>query len=138
MRFMMLLKHAEKFSGLPPKELLEAVEKLSQDPKNGGTVLSSGGPAPMAATTRVRLSQGKVTATDGPFAETKEVIGGYAVMEFGSKQAAVDGATHYMELHRKYWPGWEGETEVRQIFSPEDFAHDCDRPESKPESISLQ
>jgi len=136
MRFMMLLKHAEKFSGLPPKELLEAVEKLSQDPKNGGTVLSSGGLAPMAATTCVRLSQGKVTATDGPFAETKEVIGGYAVMEFGSKQAAVDGATHYMELHRKYWPGWEGETEVRQIFSPEDFAHDCDRSESKPDSIS--
>ena len=136
MRFMMLLKHAEKFSGLPPKELLEAVEKLSQDPKNAGTVLSSGGLAPMAATTRVRLSHGKVTATDGPFAETKEVIGGYAVMEFGSKQAAVDGATHYMELHRKYWPGWEGETEVRQIFSPEDFAHDCDRSESKPDSIS--
>ena len=136
MRFMMLLKHAEKFSGLPPKELLEAVEKLSQDPKNAGTVLSSGGLAPMAATTRVRLSQGKVTATDGPFAETKEVIGGFAVMEFGSKQAAVDGATHYMELHRKYWPGWEGETEVRQIFSPEDFAHDCDRSESKPDSIS--
>ena len=136
MRFMMLLKHAEKFSGLPPKELLEAVEKLSQDPKNGGTVLSSGGLAPRAATTRVRLSHGKVPATDGPFAETKEVIGGYAVMEFGSKQAAVDGATHYMELHRKYWPGWEGETEVRQIFSPEDFAHDCDRSESKPDSIS--
>jgi len=136
MRFMMLLKHAEKFSGPPPKELLEALEKLSQDPKNGGTVLSSGGLAPMAATTRVRLSQGKVTATDGPFAETREVIGGYAVLEFSSKQAAVDGALHYMELHRKYWPGWEGETEVRQIFSPEDLAHDCHRSESKPESIS--
>ena len=138
MRFMMLLKHAEKFSGPPPKELLKAVEELSQDPKNGGTVLSSGGLAPMAATTRVRLSQGKVTATDGPFPETKEFIGGYAVLEFGSKEAAVDAAVHYMDLHRKYWPGWEGETEVRHIFSPEDFAHDCDRPESKPESISLQ
>jgi hypothetical protein len=136
MRFMMLVKHADKFSGPPPKELLEAMQKLSQDTKNGGTVLSSGGLASMAASTRVRLSQGKVTATDGPFAETKEVIGGYAVLEFSSKQAAVDGATQYMELHRKYWPGWEGETEVRQIFSPEDYARDCAPSDAKPTSVS--
>ena len=70
----------------------------------------------MSESTRVRLSQGKVTATDGPFAETKEVVGGYAVLEFSSRQAAVDGAIQYMELHRNYWPGWEGETEVRQIL----------------------
>jgi hypothetical protein len=56
---------------------------------------------------------------DGPFTETKEVVGGYAVMEFKSKQEALDSAVQFMELHQKHWPGWEGETEVRQIFGPE-------------------
>jgi hypothetical protein len=44
------------------------------------------------------------------------VIGGFAVFELPSKEAAVDAATRFMELHRQHWPGWEGETEVRQIF----------------------
>ena len=82
-----------------------------------------------------RFSQGKVTATDGPFAETKEVIG-YAVLEFSSKQGAVDGAIQYMELRRKDSAGWRGETEVRQIFNPEDYPHDCERSDSKRESAS--
>ena len=72
--------------------------------------------------TRVRVSGGKVTAIDGPFTESKEVIGGYAVFELKSKQEALEGALRFMELHKKHWPGWEGETEVRQMFGPEDFA----------------
>ena len=54
----------------------------------------------------------------GPFIETKEVIGGYAVFELPSKDAAVEEARKFMELHRKHWPGWEGETEVRQVWAP--------------------
>jgi len=131
---MMLVKHSEKFSGPPPKELMEAMEKLNRE--YPAAILSSGGLAPMAASTRVRLSQGKVAALDGPFAETREIVGGYAVIEFASKQQAVEGAVQFMELHRKYWPGWEGETEVRQIFSPEDFATQANCSDSKPESIS--
>jgi hypothetical protein len=69
----------------------------------------------------VRVSQGRLTVMDGPFTETKEVVGGYAVMEFKSKQEALDSAVQFMELHRKHWPGWEGETEVREIFGPEDY-----------------
>ena len=122
MRFMMMVKHAPDLSGPPPKELVEAMEKLTEESKKAGLLVSSGGLAPIAASTRVRLSHGKVTATDGPFAETKEIVGGYAVLEFNSKQEAVDGAIQFMELHRRYWPGWEGETEVRQVFSPEDYA----------------
>src|SRR6266705_1070710 len=48
--------------------------------------------------------------------------GGFAQCELKSKEEAVKGAVRFMELHRKYWPGWEGETEIRQIFGPEDFA----------------
>jgi hypothetical protein len=57
---------------------------------------------------------------DGPFAETREIVGGYAQFEFKSKEEAVASTKKFMELHRDYWPGWEGETEIRQIFGPED------------------
>ena len=63
--------------------------------------------------------------TDGPFTEAKEVVGGYAQFELKSKEEAIKGAVRFMELHRKHWPGWEGEAEVRQIFGPEDFARNA-------------
>jgi hypothetical protein len=53
----------------------------------------------------------------GPFTEAKEVVGGYAVWEVKSKSEAVDAAVRFMELHKKHWPGGEGEAEVRQIFA---------------------
>ena len=121
MKFMMLVKHGEN-SGPPPKELMDAIAKLSEEAVKDGTMLGSGGLAPTAQSARVRLSGGKVSVIDGPFTEAKEVIGGYAQFELKSKQEAIDGAVRFMELHRKHWPGWEGETEVRQIFGPEDFA----------------
>jgi hypothetical protein len=121
MRFMMLVKSAEGCGGNPPKELMDAIGKAAEEAVKAGAMIQSGGLAPMAMSTRVRLSRGQVTATDGPFAESKEVVGGYAVFEFKSKEEAVKSAVDFMELHRKYWPGWEGETEVRQIFGPEDF-----------------
>jgi hypothetical protein len=63
-----------------------------------------------------------LTVTDGPFTETKEIVGGYAEFELKSKEEAIEGAVRFMELHKKHWPGWEGETEIRQIFGQEDFA----------------
>jgi len=59
--------------------------------------------------------------TDGPFTEAKEVIGGYGQFEFKSKKEAIDAALAFMELHKKYWPEWVGETEVRQMMGPDDF-----------------
>jgi hypothetical protein len=121
MKFMMIVKHAEK-QGPPPKELMDAITKLSEEAVQAGTMLGNGGLRPTAQGARVRLSGGQVTVTDGPFTEAKEVIGGYAQFELKTKQEAVDSAVKFMELHKKYWPGWEGETEVRQMFGPEDFA----------------
>jgi hypothetical protein len=120
MRFMMLVKSAEN-SGPPPRELMDAMGKLAEEALKAGAMLESGGLAPTAMSTRVRLSRGKLTTTDGPFAESKEVIGGFAVFELKSKTEAIESALRFMELHKQYWPGWEGETEVRQIFGPEDF-----------------
>ncbi len=121
MRFMMIVKHAEK-QGSPPKALMDAMAKLAEEANKAGTMLGSGGLGPTALGARVRLSGGKVTVTDGPFSEAKEVVGGYAQFELKSKEEAVESAVRFMELHKKHWPGWEGETEVRQMFGPEDFA----------------
>jgi len=121
MRFMMLVKSAEN-SGPPPKELMDAIAKHAEEAVKEGRMLGSGGLAPTAQSTRVRLSGGQIKVIDGPFTEAKEVVGGYAQFEFNSKQEAIESAKKFMELHKKHWPGWEGETEVRQLFGPEDFA----------------
>ena len=122
MKFMMLVKHAEN-SGRPPKELMDAMTSLSEEAIKAGTMLGGGGLAPTAQSTRVRVSNGQLTVIDGPFTETKEVLGGYAQFELKSKEEAIEGAKRFMELHKRYWPGWEGETEVRQVLGPEAF--DC-------------
>ena len=117
MRFMMIVKHAEK-QGPPPKQLMDAIAKLAEEETKAGTMVGSGGLGPTAMGARVRLAGGRVTVTDGPFTETKEVVGGYAQFELNSKEEAVESAVRFMELHKKHWPGWEGETEVRQMFDP--------------------
>ena len=121
MRFMMIVKSAER-SGPPPQQLMDAIGKLAEEAVKAGTMVASGGLAPTAQGKRVRLSHGKVTVIDGPFTEAKEIIGGYAVFELKSKEEAIESAVRFMELHKEHWPGWEGETEVRQVFGPEDFA----------------
>jgi hypothetical protein len=122
MRFMMIVKHAET-SGFPPKELMDAIGKMGEEATKSGTMLGSGGLCPTTTGARVRLSGGKIVVLDGPFAEAKEIIGGYAQFELKSKEEAVASAVSFMELHKKYWPGWEGETEVRQMFEPGEFPH---------------
>ncbi|MDB5344824.1 MAG: hypothetical protein JWP89_3201 [Schlesneria sp.] len=120
MRFMMIIKSAET-SGLPPKPLLEAIGKLSEEAAKAGTMVGSGGLGPTALGARVRITRGEVIVTDGPFTETKEVVGGYAQFELTSKEEAVKSAIKFMELHKQLWPGWEGECEVRQMYGPDDF-----------------
>jgi len=114
MRFMMIVKSAEN-SGPPPKELMDAISKIAEEATKAGEMIESGGLASTATGTRVRLSGGKLTVTDGPFAEAKEVFGGYAVFELKSKKEAIESAVRFMELHKQHWPGWDGETEIRQL-----------------------
>jgi hypothetical protein len=121
MRFMMLVKAAEN-QGQPPQSLFEAIAKLGVEETKAGRMIETGGLYPSAAGARVRLSADKVSVLDGPFAEAKEVVGGFAVFELPSKEAAIESARAFMELHRIHWPGWQGETEVRQIAEVPDFA----------------
>jgi hypothetical protein len=88
-----------------------------------GTLLDTGGLAPITHSTVVRLAGGTVSVMDGPFAEGKEVVGGYGVVLAATEAEAVEGAVWLMNMHREHWPGWEGEVEVRRILGPEDFGN---------------
>jgi hypothetical protein len=115
MKFMTIVKGKEG-QGFPPKELIDEIEKLAEEGAKAGTLVGRGGLLPSSAGFRVRLAGGKITVTDGPFTEAKEVIGGYAEVLVKSKEEAVRDTIKFMELHKKFWPEWEGETEVRQMW----------------------
>lgn len=120
MRFMTLVKSAES-SGPPPAELMGAIAQLGAESAKAGVLVETGGLLPTAAGARIRLAEGQLTVKDGPFTEAKEVIGGYAVYEVGSKQEAIEQTRRFLELHQKHWPGWEGEVEIRQVMGPSAF-----------------
>jgi len=114
MRFLTMVKAAEG-SGFPPQELMDAIEQLSEEQAKAGVLVEAGGLMPSALGGRVRVTRGRVSVSDGPFTEAKELVGGYAFLEVGSRDEAMEAAKLLMELHIQHWPGWEGEVEVRQV-----------------------
>jgi hypothetical protein len=117
MKFMTIVKSAEKSpAGPPPPALFDAIDKLGQDAVKAGVFVEMGGLMPTAAGATLRLSGGRISVKDGPFTEAKEVIGGYAIYNTGTKQEAIDWAIRFLDLHKKHWPAWEGEVEVRQFM----------------------
>ena len=118
MRFLITVKGAEG-QGMPPVELIDAIEKLADEASKNGSMVMRGGLYPAAQAARIRVVNGRVTVTDGPFAETKEMVGGFAIFNYKSREEAVASAKEMAELHRRLWPAWVGETEVRQIFDGE-------------------
>jgi hypothetical protein len=120
---MMLLKSEENNTalGAPPRELMAEIAKLGEEAAKAGVLLDTAGLAPSAMGARLRLSGGKVTVTDGPFTEAKELVMSYALYELKSKEEALEWASRFLKVHQEHWKGWEGETEIRQIFGPEDF-----------------
>jgi len=88
---------------------------------NAGVVLETGGLHPSSSGARVRVSGGKVSVTDGPFAETKELIGGYAIVQATSRQEAVELGKQFMQVHASVLgSAYDGECEVRQLFDAAD------------------
>jgi hypothetical protein len=115
MKFMFIVKSAHVMA--PSPKLLEAMHKVADREIKSGRMLDSGGLMPIAMGTQVRIADGRLTVLDGPFAEAKEVIGGYAVFELKDKEEAVASAVEFMQLHKDHMPGWEGTCEVR-AFAP--------------------
>lgn len=120
MKYLSFIRHPESYRDTPPPAaLMEAMGKYVQQSFANGTLVDTGGLLPSKEGARVRLGKGgKISVIDGPFTEAKEVIGGWAILNAGSKEEAIRLATEFMELHRKYWPGFEGECEVRPMFDP--------------------
>jgi len=125
MRFMVMVKADKDYeAGLPPKpELLAAIGKLSHDMVEAGVLLETGGLLPSSRGTRVRASGGKLSVTDGPFTETKELVGGYAIVQAQSRDEAVELGKQFMEVHvTVLGSSYNGECEIRQLFDAADCA----------------
>jgi hypothetical protein len=115
---MMLVKADKNYeAGLPPNpELMAAVGKLAEESAKSGTLLEIGGLLPSSTGARVKVGKGKLTVTDGPFAETKELVGGYAIFQLASKKEAIELGKGFMKVHADILgPSYEGELEIRQL-----------------------
>jgi hypothetical protein len=119
MKYMSFIRHPESYrQAAPPAALMDAMDKFVEKSLKDGTLVDTGGLLSSKDGLRIRLTGGKLVLTDGPFAESKEVIGGWAILRANSREEVVRIATDFMELHRKHWPEFEGECEVRPMFEP--------------------
>ncbi|HEY3571797.1 MAG TPA: YciI family protein [Thermoanaerobaculia bacterium] len=122
MRFMIIRKADKDTEAyvMPTERLLAEMGKYMEEMANAGVLLAGEGLHPSSKGTRVKLSGGKPSVIDGPFAETKELIAGYSMIQVNSKEEAVEWA--------KRWPALDGdgdvELEIRQVFEAEDFGEE--------------
>ena len=116
---MMLVKANKDFeAGAPPNpELMAAVAKLADEATARGVMVTSGGLLPSSQGVRIRVARGKTSVIDGPFAETKELVGGFAIFDLESKEEAIESGRRFMQLHADILgPSYEGELEIRPMF----------------------
>jgi len=117
-RYLMFIKHSESHRALPiPQALMAAMGEFVNEGFKSGVLKDTAGLKSTAEGFRVRVGGGKLTVTDGPFTEAKEVIGVYALVEVESKDEALKVARQFMDLHRVHWPEFDGECEVRPLES---------------------
>jgi hypothetical protein len=118
MRFMMLMYPGEKADAraLPDAKAIAAMHKYNEELTKAGVLLGLDGLQPSAKGARVKFSGGKPTVIDGPFAEAKELLGGYWMLQVKSKDEAVEWA--------RRCPASDGETiEIRQVYEMADFTN---------------
>ncbi len=116
MKYLMFIKHAEDYwNRTPPAGLYEAMGKFVEDSFKNGTLVDTAGLKPTKDGMRVRLAKGRITSTDGPFTESKEIVGGYAIVNAKSREHAREIGQQFMDLHRVHWPEFEGECEIRPL-----------------------
>lgn len=117
MKYLAFIRHPESYRDTPPPPaLMEEMGRFIETSRKNGSLVDTGGLLPSKDGLRIRLSNDKLTVIDGPFSEAKEIIGGWAILEAASKAQATEFALAFMELHRKHWPAFEGECEVRAMF----------------------
>lgn len=123
MKFMMIVKCTEAELGKPPApELLEKIHALAAQGAKDGTMLATGGLGSTKQGARVTTPGGKVKVVDGPFSETKELIGGFAIMELPSLEEAKRTGASFMQLHVDVLgPSYNGHLEIRPLEGFQDF-----------------
>jgi hypothetical protein len=116
MKYLMMIKHSESSRNEAiPQALNDAMGQFVGESMKKGILKDTAGLRPTSEGFKIRSSKNKLSVTDGPFTEGKEVIGGYALVEVPSRDEAMKVARDFMELHRVHWPTFECECEVRPL-----------------------
>ena len=116
MRFLSMIRVNENSGQVPSEQLMRDMGKLIEDMTREGALVRTAGLRPTKEGARVRLHKGKLSAVDGPFTETKEVIGGFAILEAGSMDEAIELTKRFLLVHGD---AWELECELRPMDGPE-------------------
>jgi len=109
MKFLSIYKHAERNTP-PSQEEMNTMGKLIEEGIKKGWLLGTEGCLPSALGARVRRAGDKITVTDGPFIESKEVVGGFALLQANSKEEAIKLTEDFLQV------AGEGECEIRQLY----------------------
>lgn len=112
MQFLSMVRVNENSGKQPDERLMTDMGKLMEEMGKAGILLDTAGLRPTAEGVRVKLSNGKLSQIDGPFTESKEVIGGYAIIEAASREHAIEITRRFLDVHGE---GWDLECEVRQM-----------------------
>jgi len=116
MRYLSMIRIDENTGQVPSEQLMTDMGKLIEELTQAGSLIRTAGLRPTSEGMRVRIRRGKLTTIDGPFTETKDVIGGYAILEAPSMEEAVALTKRFLEVHGD---DWDIECEVRQLDGPE-------------------
>ena len=118
MRFMVIVKATPDSEAgvMPSEQLLKDMGKLMDEMTREGVLIRTAGLRPTREGVRVRLRKGQLSTVDGPFTETKEVIGGFAILEAASMREAIELTNRFLKVHGDTW---DIECEVRPLDGPE-------------------
>ncbi|HZM45819.1 MAG TPA: YciI family protein [Burkholderiales bacterium] len=122
MRFLSMIRIDEKRGQVPSEQLMNDMGKLMEEMTREGTLISTAGLRPTAEGARVRLRGGRLSTTDGPFTEAREVIGGYAILEAKSLKEAIELTQRFLRVHGDEW---DIECEIRPLDGPEFGGQPC-------------
>jgi hypothetical protein len=117
MRYLVLLSTVTTPDTPPPPDLFEAILQLGAEATAAGVLLDQSGLLPSSEGALVSLRQGDIHVSDGPFAESKEIIS-YALYDTRTRAEAVEWTERFLRAHRELWVGYEGEARVLPLFTP--------------------
>ena len=101
-------------AGPPSPEYIDEMNRLIEQSRKSGEMVATGGLTPIQLGARIRQADGKVTFTDGPYIESTEVIGGFALLELPSKEAAIESAKNFLKI------AGDGQVTIRPLMNPAD------------------